>query len=64
MFDPNDVPPLVVILASPVLLALMLELPLAPALVATAFTALLLHLRVRFAGHWRLIVPVVEDTGE
>jgi hypothetical protein len=64
MFGSNDFHPIAVILASPVLLALMLELPLMPALAATAFTALLLHLRVRFAGHWRLIVPEVQDTGD
>lgn len=64
MFDQSDFHPIAVILASPVVLALMLDLPLMPALVATASTALLLHLRVRFAGHWRLIVPVVQDTGD
>lgn len=64
MFDPSDFHPIAVILASPILLALILDLPLMPALVATAFTALLLYLRVRMAGHWRLIVPAVRDTGE
>jgi len=64
MFDLRDVHHVALILVSPILVALALGLPLFPAVVATAVTALLLCLRVLTAGHWRLIVPAVHDTGD
>ncbi|MCD0253099.1 hypothetical protein JWH16_04420 [Xanthomonas campestris pv. campestris] len=59
----HDVACWVTILAAPFALALVVAIPIQAAAAAAIATAALIAWRMKAAGHWRLIVPQVNDSG-